>query len=133
MKYLIEKIFIISNLAPFFELAGTLILGRALVTTSNNAIKKMSSTYWDYNKSFGESLVNQRTDARFGVTMLGAGIFFQIIENIFWLPISGWADCIRALGYLFLVILLVGYLIVRRLICKCVVKKIGNYGDAALK
>lgn len=119
-----DKIFTISNLSLFYQLVGTLLLGWALATTSIDSITKLASSYWDFSKPVTESLVNQRTDAQFGVAILAFGIILQILENVFLLSEKSHSKCLIILGGGFLAFLLIAYPFVRNCICKETTKRV---------
>ena len=104
-----DKIFTIPNLCLLYQFVGTLLLGWALTTTSIDAITKLASSYWDFSKPVTESLVNQRTDAQFGVAILAFGIILQILENVFSLSEKSHSKCLMILGGGFLAFLLLAY------------------------
>lgn len=121
-----DKIFTIPNLSLLYQLVGTLLLGWALATTSIESITKLASSYWDFSKPVTESLVNQRTDAQFGIAMLALGIILQILENVFSLSEKSHSKCFMILACGFLAFLLLVYPFVRNCICKETTKQVAQ-------
>ena len=60
-----------------YDIAGVVVLGWALAFTPDKALKALAGTYFDFNSALLGALVEQRTDAKFGVLLLVLGFALQ--------------------------------------------------------
>ena len=69
-----------------YDIAGAILLGRAVVFNTKEKIFQQVSTSWDYNKQKIPVVVEGRIDAVVGLTLLVTGFLLQG-ASAFW---SGW-------------------------------------------
>lgn len=65
-----------------YDIFGVIILGYALAFTSVKRLIDQAGTRWSSNRVAFDALVNQRTDARFGVLLLVVGFLMQILGAV---------------------------------------------------
>ena len=72
----------LNTLGLCFDIAGAILLGRAIVWNSKQKIAMQVATSWGYNKNFISAVAEQQADGIFGLTILVGGFVMQ--------GISGW-------------------------------------------
>ena len=65
-----------------YDIGGVLVLGYALAITSDRQLVEQAATKWTSNPSAFDALVNQRTDAWFGVCLLVVGFSMQLLGAV---------------------------------------------------
>ena len=69
----------VHDISLIYELAGAVLLGSALVSTSDREMKRIVSKDVDYNGDMLNSLVSERTNARFGLILLLIGYILPLV------------------------------------------------------
>ena len=62
-----------------YDIVGVFVLGFALAITTVKDLAAQAAAHYGYNPSAFDSLVNQRTDAWFGVSLLALGFMMQAL------------------------------------------------------
>lgn len=83
MNVFLARLLDYSDVTLLYQFFGTLLLGWALTRTPAHELKEMSDSYSDLHSTLLRSLINQRTDAQFGVALLLGGTAMEIAEKIF--------------------------------------------------
>ena len=75
-----------------YDIAGVVVLGWALAFAPDKALKAQAGTYLDLNSALLAALVEQRTDAKFGVFLLAFGFVLQFTgaADLNYPPIIDW-------------------------------------------
>jgi hypothetical protein len=103
-----------------YDIVGVIILGLSLAATSDVNIKRQAGTYYNFNSSVLTTLVEQRTDARFGLFLLVLGFLFQFFFAI-GIAIE---DATKNLLLIALVLVVLFYVVVRKPLVKRIASKL---------
>lgn len=93
-----------------FDVAGVVVLGRALFLSSVRDIAAQAGTYYNANPHLREELCKQRVDARFGVPLLFFGFLIQFLGSYDNLHRTIW----NWIAFVALIIALIVYFLFRR-------------------
>jgi len=69
-----------------YDIAGAVLLGRAVIFNKKEKIAQQVGSYWDYNKPLIPSVVEGRIDAVVGLGLMVAGFVLQAASTLW----PGW-------------------------------------------